>query len=252
METGRILAFGAHAADPFLAAGGTLAKHSLRGDQVVIVCLTYGERSHAFRLWEEKAAGKSSATVSDIKNMKKEEAKKAAEIIGADVKFLDFEECPLVIGRTELKQMVEVVREVRPTAVLTHWIRDWVNPDHAIAGESTLRACQYSGLLGFETTAALHEMPPFKVENIFHYTITPMRLAPEIGFIPDCYIDIENTIDKKIAALREFKTQSRPNLDIQVFEKHISYYAGYRCHALYAETFKRNWSPPQAIQYLDH
>ncbi|MBH05365.1 MAG: hypothetical protein CMJ20_03505 [Phycisphaeraceae bacterium] len=46
----RVLHVGAHPADAFDHAGGTLANHVERGDEVTIVTLTHGVQSHAWNL----------------------------------------------------------------------------------------------------------------------------------------------------------------------------------------------------------
>ena len=57
----RILALGAHAGDMEVAAGGAIAKHTERGDEVTIIHLTLGERGilkYPPRIMESRKGGR--------------------------------------------------------------------------------------------------------------------------------------------------------------------------------------------------
>lgn len=250
MTRPRILAFGAHAADAFLSAGGTLAKHAAAGDHVTIVCLSYGERSHAPTFWQPRSSLPHSVCIEEIQQRKKAEAERAAAILGVEIAFLDFGECPLKIDATKLRHLVELVRELRPSAVVTHWTQDWMNPDHAIAGQAVLEACRYAAIPGFETSLSARGRPPFTIGQVYHYAINPMCIAPELHLIPDYYVDISPFLDTKAAALKAFQTQERAGRDTQAFAEHIAYTIGYRCGTQYAEAFMTMTHPPQSHQYL--
>ena len=250
MSGPRLLAVGAHAADAFLAAGGTLAKHSAAGNEITIACLSYGERSHAPGFWQPRSGEHRPVSIEEIRQCKKEEAERAAAILGAEISFLNFGECPLEIDATRMRHLVELVRKLKPSAIVTHWTQDWTNPDHAIAGQALLEACHYAAIPGFETSLNGQGSPPFATGQIYHYAINPICLAPELGLTPDYYVDISSFLDTKTAALKAFTTQDSIERDIQAFAEHVAYTIGYRCHTRYAEAFMTMPHPPRPHQYL--
>jgi len=250
MTETRILAFGAHAADAFLAAGGTLGKHAAAGDHVTIVCLSYGERSHAPTFWQPRSNAADPVSIEEIQQCKKAEAEQAAAILGVEIAFLSFGECPLEIDSTKMRQLVELVRELRPSAVVSHWTHDWANPDHAVAGQAILEACRYAAIPGFETSLGVRGRPPFAIGRVYHYAINPICIAPELHLIPDYYVDISSFLDAKATALEAFKTQARAGRDIRAFTEHVAYTIGYRCGSQYAEAFMTMAHPPQSHPYL--
>ena len=70
----------AHSADFVWRAGGAVALYAARGWRVVVVCLSFGERGESAKLWRE-----SGMTLERVKATRKDEALRAAEIMGAEV-----------------------------------------------------------------------------------------------------------------------------------------------------------------------
>jgi 4-oxalomesaconate hydratase len=250
MSGSRILAFGAHPADAFLASGGTLAKHAAAGDHVTVACFSYGERSHAPAFWEPPRDLPHPVCIEEVQQCKRAEAEQAAAILGTEMLFLDYGECPLEIDAKKMRELVELVRELAPSAVVVHWTDDWMNPDHAIAGQAVLQACRYAGIPGFEASLSGRTHPHLAIDRVYHYAINPMCIAPELQLIPDYYVDIGSFLATKVTALKAFKTQARAERDIGAFAEHIAYSVGYRCGTQYAEAFMTKALPPHAHQYL--
>ena len=125
-----VLALVAHPDDEVLGAGGTLALHALRGDEVHIVFLTDGVGARgADRAAEERRA---------------EAAIKAASILGArPPRFLGFpDNCVDRIALLDVVQAIEaVIASVQPATVYTHHAGD-LNIDHAICHRAVLTACR--------------------------------------------------------------------------------------------------------------
>ncbi|HYA63479.1 MAG TPA: PIG-L family deacetylase, partial [Candidatus Sulfotelmatobacter sp.] len=72
----------AHSADFVWRAGGAIALYAERGWNVTVVCLSFGERGESAKLWREPGI-----TMEKVKTNRKEEATRAAEILGAKVIF---------------------------------------------------------------------------------------------------------------------------------------------------------------------
>ena len=164
----RILGVGAHAADVFGRAGGTLARYVQMGHKATVVALSFGERGEAGDVWN-----KPGMTLEKVKQIKTEEAKKAAEILGADLRLLDFDDNPIEMNRERLYILIDIIREVKPHIVLTHWTDDWGNWDHATASEWTVKAAWSASRAGVQTTHAAH-----KVKEL--YMFMPSGLSDDI------------------------------------------------------------------------
>jgi len=200
MDTVRptILVFSAHAADFCSRSGGTLAKYAARGGRVHVVDLTYGERGESDNLWQEPEA----TDVNDIKSIRKEEACRAAAILGVQIEFLDFDDYPLVIEKDRLLQIVAKLKEVRPEIVLTHWLNDPINPDHATTAQAVLKACILASAPGVLPGAP---RLPYPAVFLFEPDVTATEFT---GFVPDTYVDITAVFEQKMKALRELATQA--------------------------------------------
>jgi LmbE family N-acetylglucosaminyl deacetylase len=101
-----------------LTAGTLLLKESRRGDRVVILHLTLGERGNP-KLAPEKYA-----------EQKKSEAAAAAQELGAEVIFGSFRDGELPNNQEARRYVASVIRQVKPTHVITHWKKS-IHKDHA-------------------------------------------------------------------------------------------------------------------------
>jgi 4-oxalomesaconate hydratase len=81
----------AHAADFVWRTAGAIALSAERGYIVRIRCLSYGERGESEWLW--KIPG---MTVEPVKQDRHAESSRAAEILGAEIRFFDMGAYPIV------------------------------------------------------------------------------------------------------------------------------------------------------------
>ncbi|HEX7993620.1 MAG TPA: PIG-L family deacetylase, partial [Streptosporangiaceae bacterium] len=86
---GNVLVVSAHAGDFVWRAGGAMALAASRGAAVTVLCLTYGERGESARAWRE------GMELAEIKELRRAEAAKAADVLGASIEFLDAGDYPL-------------------------------------------------------------------------------------------------------------------------------------------------------------
>ncbi|MCL6490168.1 MAG: PIG-L family deacetylase, partial [Alicyclobacillus mali] len=119
----------AHAADFVWRAGGAIALYSERGWTVRVLCLTYGERGESASLWKE---GKS---LDEIKRRRREEAERAADILGAEIRFLDVGDYPIEVTPDLRDALVQEFRKYRPDVLLSHTFVDPYNADHPRTAE---------------------------------------------------------------------------------------------------------------------
>src|SRR5579862_7507903 len=87
----------AHSADFVWRAGGAIALYAARGWEITVVCLSFGERGESAKLWRQP-----NMTMEKVKDTRKEEAIKAAEVLGAKAIFYDVGDYPMRINDTVL------------------------------------------------------------------------------------------------------------------------------------------------------
>jgi len=222
----RILGIGAHAADVFGRAGGTIARYVQMGHKATVVALAYGERGEAQGLWVKEGM-----TVEKAKQIKAEEAKNAAKALGVDIRLLDFDDNPIIMDRERLYLLVDIIREVKPQILLTHWVDDWGNWDHATTSEWAVKAAWSASRLGVQT-----KHPAHTVKEI--YMFMPSGLSDDIvQFRPDILIDITDTMEKKKEVINCLRSQIKEVLDY--YTGYSPLYRGKQAGVQYAEAFVR-------------
>ena len=70
------------------------------------------------------------ATLASVKAGRKDEAQRAAEMLGAEIEFFDCGDYPLKLNDAHFDRMVDIYRETNPSFVLTHALEDPYNFDH--------------------------------------------------------------------------------------------------------------------------
>lgn len=128
MEQKSGLVITAHPGDFVWRAGGAIALHARKGYRIKIACLSYGERGESQFAW--KQAG---VKLEDVKAQRRDEAERAAQVLGADIEFFDAGDYPLRSNEAMLDRLVDIYREVKPSFVLTHSLHDPYNFDHPLA-----------------------------------------------------------------------------------------------------------------------
>lgn len=201
----RVLVVGCHVADFCFRAGGAMLNYVRNGGAVKAIVVTRTVRGESGKLWTERPG----ITADQVAEVRRREAKRAAEIIGVELGFLEWEDNPLIIEEDRLMALSGVIREFRPSIVITHWGRDRLNQDHEVVSAAVVRAC---GLTGTHS----EQWEPAPRPKVFFFE-PDLMASPINGFEPDVFIDITEVFERKMEALREFKTQEglesrwRPN-----------------------------------------
>ena len=212
----KVLVFAPHPDDEILGCGGTMIKHIEVGNEVYVCIVTKGPQPMFPIEMVEKTM---------------QDARACHQLIGVKKTFvLDFpsvylEEC----HRYELNDAIlKVVREIMPDEVyLPHW--GDMQKDHQIVAD----ACM----------VALRPKYEPKVKRIYSYETMSETAwnAPNVQneFIPNVFVDITDSLDKKIQALGYFKTQLSPFPDARSLEavESLAKYRGALMHVKAAEAF---------------
>lgn len=185
----------AHPGDFVWRAGGAIALHAARGYAMKIVCLSFGERGESQFAW--KRAG---VRLEDVKAQRREEAERAAQILGATIEFLDAGDYPLRITEAMLDRVVDVYREVRPSFVLTHALEDPYNFDHPAAAHLAQEA-------RIIAQAAGHKPDPDRAYSAPPVFLFEPHQPEQCNFKPDVMLNIDPVWETKYKAFEVLAAQ---------------------------------------------
>jgi LmbE family N-acetylglucosaminyl deacetylase len=172
-----ILAVGAHAGDMELTAGALLAKQAGRGDRVVILHLTAGEGGNP--KLDPKTYGE----------QKRREAAEAAKVLGAEVIFGPYRDGELPADDDARRYVAGVIRDVKPTHVITHW-KESMHKDHAAASLITRDAVLLASLSGWRGVRSV-----WFAEN----------WEDAEAFSPYIYVDVTGAMDRWREAVAKYE-----------------------------------------------
>lgn len=178
------LVVSAHAADFVWRAGGAIALYASRGWTMHVVCLSFGERGESAKLWRQEGM-----TIAAVKAARRQEAEKAAQVLGASVECFDCGDYPLRLSDEVLFRLAAVYRGLRPEFVLTHALADPYNFDHPLATHAAQEARIIAQAHGHEPGAPVIGAPPV-------FLFEPHQ-PEQCAFKPDVLLDITEVWERK-------------------------------------------------------
>jgi LmbE family N-acetylglucosaminyl deacetylase len=192
---GRALAIGAHPDDIEFGCGATLAKWAAAGCEIHHLVCTDGSRG----TWNAKQ------DPSALVVTREAEQRAAATALGgtAPVTFLRWPDGELESGLRQRWQVCDAIRRTRPDVVLGHdpWKRYRLHPDHRNAGFLVT-----DGIVAARDPLFFPEQgaPPHRPTTLLLFE------ADE----PDHLEDVTSSIERKITALLEHRSQLHTTMDI--------------------------------------
>ncbi len=178
-----LLAFGVHPDDIELSCAGTLLAEKNNGKKTGIVDLTRGELG-----------------TRGTAETREQEAESSARILGVEVREnLDMADGFFRNDEENQRKIITVLRKYKPEIVLCNAIDDR-HPDHGRAAKLVSDSCFLSGLRKIETFDGSKKQEIWKPKYVFNY-IQDQYITP--SFV----VDISSVIDKKLEAIKAFKTQ---------------------------------------------
>ncbi len=204
-----------HPDDETLGAGGTIAHFSENGTKVSVLIVS----GHLPPLYRQKDF--------EITRM---EAQKALTILG--VKRWGFLEIPATkVHKTDVavlnKKIDDFIKSEEPELVLIPFPDRHI--DHRTIFDSAMVACRPLNskspkiILAYETLSETHWNAP----------------GVEPGFFPEFFIDVGKTIEKKVEALNQYKSQISSNNSRSVKAcKALAHFRGSQNGCEFAEAFK--------------
>ena len=188
-----ILVVAAHPDDEVLGCGGSIAWHTNRGDNVIVLILADGVTSRKYFDKQEKNS-------SEVE-LRQLNAKNANDILGVkELVMLSYPD-----NQMDSVPLLDVVQEIEclinihnPSVIYTHSSSD-VNIDHCVVHDAVIVACRpqpsnnIRELLFFEIPSSTEWRPP----------------ASRAMFSPNWHINISDTLAMKLEALAIYESELR-------------------------------------------
>jgi LmbE family N-acetylglucosaminyl deacetylase len=166
-----IMAIGAHIGDMELTCGGVLASQALKGDKIVTVALTAGEKGNP-----------PSMSVEDYRIQKVEEAANFAHALGGESVVLDNPDGLLKHDEETTWAVCDIIRRYKPDVIITHW-KESVHKDHSNTYKIVSDARYYAANAGF-----IRDLPAHPCPNMYFAE----NWEDSRDFNPYLYVDISS------------------------------------------------------------
>jgi len=186
----KILIISAHPDDEVLGCGGTVARLNKEGHTIYTLILGEGITSRD----DLRDIKKREKNILELKG----EAKKANAILGVkEVFFHNFPDNRFdTVPFLDIVKVIEKIKNnIKPEIIFTHYEKD-LNIDHQITYKAVITA----------TRPTKEET----VKEIYSFEIpSSTEWSYPLSFSPNVFYDISETIDVKLRALEEYKTELR-------------------------------------------
>lgn len=188
----KVMVIAAHPDDEVLGCGGTIARLSDEGHDVRVLILGEGITS--------RSSHREDADRSEVQKLRRQ-SKRVAKALGVkEIRFFDlpdnrFDTLPLL---DIIKILEKYIEDFRPACVYTHNPAD-LNQDHVMTYRATLIASRPLENSPIKTVAC------YEVPSSTEWTFWSSGAV----FRPNVFVDITQTLDKKIGAMKIYEGESR-------------------------------------------
>jgi LmbE family N-acetylglucosaminyl deacetylase len=211
-----ILVVAAHPDDEILGCGGTIAKLSGSND-VYILILGEGLTSRSGYDREKLAELKEEV-------IKANNELGVKEVMSANLPDNKFDSLALL---DVVKKIEEIIEKIKPEIVFTHSIHD-LNVDHRMTHKAVVTACRPV------QNSCVKKLYAFEVLSSSEWNSTQLPV-----FVPNVYVDISKYLDKKIEAMKTYKSEIReyPHPRSEEAIRALAMKRGSECGFGFAESF---------------
>jgi LmbE family N-acetylglucosaminyl deacetylase len=227
----RVMCIQPHPDDTDIGIGGTIAKLAKFGCKVIYVTMT-----------DDRASiSDPSMSTEEIVRVRRKEQEEAAKVLGVgELIWLDYVDSELYPNLEARRKLIELIRRERPEAIFTvdPWITYEAHPDHRSTGIIASEAMIFSGLYNVNPEQLRGSLLPHQPGYMAYY-VTPR---------PNTYVDISDSLEVKLEAVRKHRTQFEEKWDF--YESFVRFQAeryGREMGKKYAEAFKI--MPPALLHY---
>lgn len=207
----KVVVTGGHPDDPETGCGGTVARYSDLGYEVVVIYLTRGEAGIKGKSHQEAASIRSAG------------AQKAWEILKARPVFAGQINGSVEVNPARYAEFLKFLRAEQPDVVFTHWPID-THRDH-----------RATSLLVYDAWLAMG-----KKFALFYYEVLTGEQSSH--FWPTHYVDITSTEARKRAAC--FTHASQNPAEFYPYHDEMDRFRGLECGQKYAGAFIRHVQSP--------
>ena len=191
-----LLVFGAHPDDVEFGCGGIVALEIQRRPVHLVVC-SLGE-----------------AGTRGTPEIRRGEAEKAAQILGATLEFIDLVgDGHIEVTAANSMVVAGLIRRVQPALVLAPTLAENQHPDHCRVGKivrDAARVARYGGL------EELKNLPIHAIQALFYYAITASAEPPIL-------VDVSSVVETWTASMQAHASQlaGRPYVELALTRSHL-------------------------------
>ena len=187
-EPTRILALHAHPDDLEIQCAGTLALLRHAGHHVVMATMTPGD------------CGSAELDAETIAALRRDEARKAAEMIGAEYLCLEFRDLAIFNDDRSRRRITEALRRLRPDIVITAPPVDYLC-DHEMTSLLVRDACFCAPIPNYLTREWEPAPPLARIPFLYFVDTIGGVDRDDQPVVPGFYVDISDVFDVKRAML---------------------------------------------------
>ena len=195
-ETERVMVITAHPDDAEFTVGGTVARWAREGKTVIYMICTDGSRG----------SNDPKVRPEHLVAIRRAEQEAAARILGVEeIVFLGYEDGSLEPTLALRRDLTREIRRYRPDIVVCpdptvrYYGDSYLNhPDHRAAGDAALDAV-------FPSARTRYIFPELLAEGLEPHKVREVLIRGALS--PNLWVDISDTIELKIAALKKHESQ---------------------------------------------
>jgi LmbE family N-acetylglucosaminyl deacetylase len=216
------MVIGAHPDDPEFGCGGTVAKWVAEGHEVRYVLCTSGDKGS----WDPRLGP------SEMASIREHEQTEAARELGVRecifLRHVDGELEPTLAFRREIAMLL---RQYRPYVVVTHdpYLHYQIHPDHRAVGTVVMDAIAAARDVWYYPEQLVDGVGAHRVKELYLFR------AQE----PNFWVDITETFERKMAALRKHASQVERSPDLRERLHRMAEALGREGGVPLAEAFRR-------------
>ena len=202
-----IMGIYAHPADVATEAGGTMAVHADRGDEVTAVVMSDGIRMHPHYLQGEGA--REPMSLAQYREFKRDEVRRAATVLGIrNVEFMGWDENFWDASDQRVETLAKLIAGYKPDVIVTHYpVGAYMIDSNAFTGVYVTRAIGLASALVPEIDGVEGHF----VKELFFFlmdqSIDTRSKIDMVGIVADFFVDITPVVGRKVQAFDQYVSQ---------------------------------------------
>lgn len=233
----RVFAIHAHPDDIEFLCAGTLLLLKQKGCDITVATMTPGD------------CGSAELDSDAIAQVRRDEAKHAATLLGAAYVCLEFRDLSICHDNDSRRRVTEAVRRARPDIVITAPPVDYMS-DHEVTSRLVRDACFNASVPNYKTQQWEPAGPLAKIPHLYY--VDPLAGIDYFGnpLPPEFVVDISATFEKKMEMLASHASQRNWLLKQHGIDEYLdsgrkwSEIRGREINAAYGEGFRQHKGHP--------